>query len=275
MNIGNQSGGALVEESMRRKRLDLPMGLWMRFSIGILTGLSGVSYAQNPPVDSQAMQRNEAHATAVTGQVTRIRDQQPWAVSSGERVPIQQVISTGGDGYGRFTVEGGSSFELLNNSRIVFRQNMASAGDLVDVVGGRVRFQLRPNASQPQLRVFTPVAVITAFQPAVISVAVDEDDSVRVDVLEGEVRVQHKLLPRNEPTIVRAVDAILIQPDQQISRRVDRGSLYRYTVKPLHDLWTAVTPGHSHGAEPIEQNKFVAERMMPRAAEILEGEGKR
>ena len=165
----------------------------------------------------------------------------------------------------RFAVEGGSSFELLNNSRIVFRQNMASAGDLLDVVGGRVRIQLRPNASQPQLRIFTPVAVVTALQPAVISVTVDEDDSVRIDVLEGEVRVQHKLLPRNEPTIVRAVDAILVQPDEQISRRVDRGSLYRYTVKPLHDFWTAVTPGHSHGGEPIEQNKFVAERMTPGA----------
>jgi hypothetical protein len=275
MNFRNQSPGAFVEKSMRRKRLDLPMGLWMRFSIGILTGLSGVSYAQSPPVDSKAMQRNEAHATAVTGQVTRIRDQQPWAVSSGERVPIQQVISTGGDGYGRFTVEGGSSFELLSNSRIIFRQNMASAGDLVDVAGGRVRFQLHPNASQPQLRIFTPVAVITALQPAVISVAVDEDDSVRIDVLEGEVRVQHKLLPRNEATIVRAVDAILVQPDQQISRRVDRGSLYRFTVKPLHDLWTAVTPGHSHSGEPIEQNKFVAERIVPRSSEMLADEGKR
>jgi hypothetical protein len=237
------------------------MALWMSFSIGISTGFSGTSYAQNPPVDSSAMRRNEAHAITVTGQVTRIRDQQPWAVSSGEQVPIQQIISTGGDGYARFAVEGGSSFELLSNSRIVFRQNMASAGDLLDVVGGRVRIQLHPTASQPQLRIFTPVAVVMAMQPAAISIAVDEDDSVRIDVLEGEVRVQHKLLPRNEPTIVRAVDAILVQPDHQISRRVDRGSLYRYTVKPLHDLWTAVTPGHSHSGEPIEQNKFVAERM--------------
>jgi hypothetical protein len=261
---------------MRRKRLDLLMGLFSPLWIGgILTGLSFPAYAQNPPVDPLVMQRNEAHATSVTGQVTRIRDQQPWAVSSGEQVPIQQVISTGGDGYGRFAVEGGSSFELLNNSRVVFRQNMASAGDLLDVVGGRVRLQLHPTASQPQLRIFTPVAVITAMQPAVISVTVDEDDSVRIDVLEGEIRVQHKLLPRNEPTIVRAVDAILIQPDQQISRRVDRGSLYRYTVKPLHNLWTAVTPGHSHSGEPIEQNKFVAERMMPGVTNLMPEEGRR
>jgi hypothetical protein len=89
---------------------------------------------------------------------------------------------------------------------------------------------------------------------------VDEDDNVRVDVLEGEVRVRHTRLPRGEPTIVRALDAILVQRDEEISRRVDRGSLYRYTVKPLHDLWTAVTPGHSsHDGEPIEGNQFMAQ----------------
>ena len=81
---------------------------------------------------------------------------------------------------------------------------------------------------------------------------------MRIDVLEGEVRVQHTLRPRSEATIVRAVDAILVRRDQQITRRLDRGTLYRYTVKPLHDLWTAVTPGHGNRAgEPEEGNHFI------------------
>jgi hypothetical protein len=216
--------------------------------------------AQNSPVDSSAMQKYEAHATSVTGQVTRIRDERPWALSSGERVPIQQVISTGNDGFAHFVVAGGSSFDLFSDSRVVFRQNAASAGDLLDVVAGRVRIHLHPGPGQEQQRILTPSAAITALEPATVSIAVDEDDTVRIDVLEGEVRVQHTLLPRNAPTIVRAVDAILVQKDQPISRRVDRGSLYRYTVKPLHDLWTAVTPGHAaHSGEPEEGNKFLAD----------------
>jgi hypothetical protein len=216
--------------------------------------------AQNAPVDSSAMQKYEAHATSVSGEVTRIRDERPWALSSGERVPIQQVISTGRDGYAHFVVAGGSSFDLLSDSRVVFRQNAASAGDLLDVVAGRVRIHLQPSPGQPQQRILTPAATITAVQAATVSIAVDEDDTVRIDVLEGEVRIQHTMLPRNEPTIVRAVDAILVQKDQPISRRVDRGSLYRYTVKPLHDLWTAVTPGHAaHSGEPVEGNKFLAD----------------
>jgi hypothetical protein len=229
-------------------------------TLWLALGFASGAHAQAGPVDSSAMQTYEAHATEVTGAVTRIRDKQPWVVSSGERVPVQQVITTGGDGYAHFVVAGGSSFDVLSNSRVIFRQNSASAGDLLDVVSGRVRVHLQPTAGISQQRIFTPVATISALQSATVSIAVDEDDNVRIDVLEGEVRVQHALLPRNEPTIVRAVDAILVQKDQQLSRRLDRGSLYRYTVKPLHDLWTAVTPGHStHSGDPIEGNKFLAQ----------------
>ena len=80
--------------------------------------------------------------------------------------------------------------------------------------------------------------------PATIGLAIDEDDNVRIDVLEGEVMVQHKLLPRSDPTLVRAVDAIMVDKHEQITRRLDRGTLYRYTIKPLHDLFSAITPGH-------------------------------
>lgn len=213
---------------------------------------AGVAYAQDPALDAY-----EAHATVVTGQVTRIRDAQPWAVSSGERVPVRQTITTGPDGYAHFEVGGGSSFDLFANSRVVFRENTASAGDLLDVLAGRVRIQLRPTMEQPQQRVFCPVAVIsTQHEPATFAIAVDEDDTVRIDVLEGEVAVQHTLLPRNDATLVRAVDAILVKKDEPISRRVDRGSLYRYWVKIL----SAITLGHggSHNVESTDEDKLLA-----------------
>ena len=110
VKLGNQSGAGFVSRLMRRKRLDVPMGLWMSLSIGIWTGLCGGGLCAEPAGRFSSMQRNEAHATAVTGQVTRIRDQQPWALSSGEQVPIQQVISTGGDGYGAFRGGGRQQF---------------------------------------------------------------------------------------------------------------------------------------------------------------------
>jgi hypothetical protein len=220
-------------------------------------------YGQSGPLDSSAMQPYEAHATAVTGKVSREQDEQPWAVSAGERVAVRQVISTGNDGYARFSVGGGAYFALFSNSRVLFRQNAASAGDLLDVLWGRVRVHLKPAAGQPQQRIFTPTAIITANQPATVALALDQDNNLRIDVLEGEISVQHTKLPKSDSTVVRAVDAILVRPDEPISRKVDRGSLYRYTVKPFKDIWVAVTPGHSgsHNGDVIEGNKFLARNL--------------
>jgi hypothetical protein len=209
------------------------------------------------------MQKYEARATVVSGKVTRTRDTQPWVLSPGERVPVQQVIATGRDGFAHFVVAGGASFDIFANSRVIFRQNAVRAGDLLDVVAGRSRVHLKPQPEQPQQRVLTPLALITAVQEAIVAVVIDEDGAMRIDVIEGEVRVQHTLLPRGDPTIVRAADAILVRADQQISRRLDRGSLYRYAVKPLHDLWTAVTPGRGNRtSDPIEGNRFLAKAIL-------------
>jgi hypothetical protein len=111
-----------------------------------------------------------------------------------------------------------------------------------------------------QQRVFCRIAIITARMPATIALATDEDGNVRVDVLEGEVAVQHALHPRNEPTIVRAIDAIEIEQDEQISRRVDRGTLYRYTVKPWHDLVELLTAGRSHPR--VQEQPFAPEQLL-------------
>lgn len=226
-------------------------------AVGMAVAAVAGVFAQNGIVDWSAMQAYEAHATAVSGQVSRIRDQQPWAVSTGERVPIQQVITTGADGYAHFEVAGGSSFDIFANSRVVFRQNAARAGDLVDVLAGRVRIHLQPTVDQLQLRVFCPVAIISTRQPATIAIGIDEDETARIDVVEGEVRVQHTLLPKNEPAIVKAVDAIVVHKDQSISRQVERGSLYRYTVKIL----SAITLGHpgNRNTDPLDGNKILAQ----------------
>ena len=54
-------------------------------------------------------------------------------------------------------------------------------------LAGRVRIHLRPGIGQHQERIFTPVAIVSAREPATIAVAIDEDDTVRIDVIEGEI----------------------------------------------------------------------------------------
>ncbi|MFL6353455.1 MAG: hypothetical protein ACJ74Z_16620 [Bryobacteraceae bacterium] len=228
----------------------------------IAMGSASSLFAQSSKVDSSAMHRREARATSLTGQVSRIRDGQPWALSTGDLIAPQQTIITGADGYGHFEVAGGSSFDVFANSRVVFRQNRANGGDLLDFLAGRVRIHLQPGVAQLQQRIFCPVAIITAHEPATIALAVDEDDTARIDVMEGVIGVQHAFLPSSEPVLVTAVDAVLVHKDQQISHQLDRGSLYRYTVKPLKDILSAITFGHSGRGgqnEPEVNSKFLAE----------------
>jgi hypothetical protein len=200
------------------------------------------------------MRDSEAKALAITGQVSWLRDSRPWAMSSGESIPMQQAISTGPDGYAHFLVTNGAAFDVFANSRVIFRQNVATPSDLVDVLSGRVRVHLTATPARHQ-RVFSPLAIISAREPSTVGVAVDDEGTVRIDVIEGEVYVQHRLRPQSDPVVVKAIDAILVERGEQISRRVDRGSLYRYTAKIL----SALTFGHSgHDAEPIEGNKVLA-----------------
>ncbi len=121
-----------------------------------LAALASGCTLQDSPVDQAVAQKYEARATVVTGKVIRSRDAQPWALSAGERVPIQQVIETGPDGFAHFEVVGGGGFDIFANSRVGFRQNASSAGDLLDVLAGRVRIHLKPQPQQPQQRILTP-----------------------------------------------------------------------------------------------------------------------
>jgi ferric-dicitrate binding protein FerR (iron transport regulator) len=223
--------------------------LWAALAESALPG-------QSSAVDPAVMKPFEAQATAVTGQVSRIRNNELWALSTGERVPVQQIITTGSDGYAHFDMAGGSNFDIFSNSRVIFRQNIANTGDLVDVLAGRVRVHMQPVAGQHQQRVFCPTAIISTHEPATLALAIDEDDTVRIDVMEGQVQIQHAFRPRSEPVLIRAIDAIVVQKNEPISRRIDRGTLYRYKVRIL----SALTFGHSgHDAEPIEGNKFLAQ----------------
>jgi ferric-dicitrate binding protein FerR (iron transport regulator) len=231
------------------------MASWLVF-------FAGTGFAVAVEVDAVRSDDLRAYAAVVTGKVTYLRDNQTWAVSSGEMVPVGKTINTGDDGYGHFRVAGGDTFDVFANSQVLFRANTGNPGDLLDVRSGRARIHLAPANRDLQQRIFTPTAIISTHGAAGISLAVDEEGTVRIDVTEGEVRVQHALLPRSEPVVVRAIDAILVRPNETVSRQVDRGSLYRYTVK----IWSALTLGHSgHDGQPVEGNRFLNFEMVARS----------
>ena len=210
-------------------------------------------------VDSSAVQNDAALVVASSGRVSTEKNGQDWAIGEAERVGASKPIFTGPDGYARFVVEGGSSFELFAHSKVVFRKNIGNPQDLLDVITGRAAIQLRMSPQHPiQARVVTPVAVISAHSPAAFSLAVDdEDNSVRIDVQQGEVLVQHTLLPSKDPILVKAGDAVAVNADTPlVSRQLDRGSLYRYTWRALKTLGSVI-PGRSNpniSGDPVSQD---------------------
>jgi hypothetical protein len=75
------------------------------------------------------------------------------------------------------------------------------------------------------------------------------------------VSILHSIHPSADPVIVRAIDAVEILPDERISRQINRGTLYRYTVKPIRNLLDAILPGHP--AKVQEQQPMLARSNRP------------
>jgi hypothetical protein len=131
----------------------------------------------------------------------------------------------------------------------------------LDVDTGRVRVQIIPSTEQPlQSRLMTPAAIILCRGTAAFAVAVDdEDNSTRIDVQEGEVLVQHALLPRTDPVLVKAGDAISVQADAPlVLRRLDRGFLYHLSFQRIWKTLGSAVPGHKPEKENSPDAEYVA-----------------
>jgi ferric-dicitrate binding protein FerR (iron transport regulator) len=234
------------------------------FRLGLLIYVLAVfsSQATASDIDSFALQRDAALVISASGRVSTEKNGQDWAIGPAEHIWVTKPIATGADGYARLEVLGGTSFEVFAHSKVRFRKNPGNPQDLLDITTGRVRLQIVFSPEQPlQTRVLTPAAIIICHTPSTFAIAVDdEDNTVRVDVQQGEIQIQHALLPRDDPVVVKAGDSIAVEADEPIvSRKLDRGSLYHYAFRVIWKTLGSAVPGHSGGkdAEP-QDRQFLA-----------------
>lgn len=172
-----------------------------------------------------------------TGQVSVFKDTQPWALSVGDSVQVRDLIVTGVDGHAILLVSDGSTFEVFPNSRVVFRKNPPNWRDFLDVLVGRVRIQIQHFGNVPNPnRVVTPTAVISV-RGTVFDVSVDDDDETTlVEVEEGQVEVQHALLPRGEGKILNTGETLKVYRSEPLARNMDKGTIVRQVLRSLSDL---------------------------------------
>ena len=177
-----------------------------------------------------------AEVISSNGQVSVLRDGEPWALNIGDQIKIQQVIVTGADGYAKFQVSDGSFFEVYPNSNVIFRKNPGNLRDLIDLLVGRVKIHIQKWGGQPNPnRVMTPTAVISV-RGTTFDVSVDDDDETTlVYVEEGAVDVRHALIP-GQTKIVTAGESIQVYKNEPIAQNsVDRGALARRVLHMMAD----------------------------------------
>jgi FecR protein len=182
-----------------------------------------------------------ATALSLSGSVSVLRDNQPWALNVGDRVHVQQIIVSGADGHALFRVSDGSTFEVFPNSRVIFRKNPPTWGDLIDIIMGRVRVHIehlfgdQPNPN----RIYTPTAVISV-RGTTFDVSVDGDDETTViEVEEGVVDVRHALIG-GATKKVSAGETLTVYRTEPIASAsaIDRHAIIRFVVRAVEDAIT-------------------------------------
>lgn len=200
--------------------------------VGLFVAISGIVCSAQPLSLS-----NDAAAQVISldGQVSVLRDGEPWALNIGDKVKIQQIIITGVDGYAKFQVSDGSFFEVYPNSNVIFRKNPGNLRDLLDLIVGRVKIHIQRWGGQPNPnRVLTPTAVISV-RGTTFDVAVDDDDETTlVTVEEGAVDVRHALKPGVTRT-VNAGESIQVYKNEPIAQTFDKNELARRILHTMAD----------------------------------------
>lgn len=216
---------------------------------GVVCGLlviaaSQICSAQLFPASPDAA----AKVITLTGQVSVLRDSEPWALNVGDLVQAQQVILTGPDGYAKFQTSDGSTFEVYPSSNVIFRKNPGSLRDLLDLFVGRIKIHIQRLGGEPNPnRIMTPTAVISV-RGTIFDVSVnDDDDTTIVSVEEGSVEVRHALKP-GEPKIVNAGESLHVYKDEPLAKSlIDKNELFHRIVRGLGDAAYRLAispPGH-------------------------------
>jgi hypothetical protein len=206
----------------------------MHGSFGVLLALvaAQICSAQLFPTSPDAA----AKVVSLTGQVSVLRDSQPWALNLGDLVQTQQVVLTGPDGYAKFQTSDGSTFEVYPSSNVIFRKNPGSLQDLLDLFVGRVKIHIQRLGGQPNPnRIMTPTAVISV-RGTTFDVSINDDDETTiVSVEEGSVEVRHALKP-GSAKVVNAGESLHVYRDEPLAKSlIDKNELFHRIVRGLGD----------------------------------------
>ena len=200
-------------------------------------------------------QNGAAKVLAMTGRVSVLRDSGAWALAVNDQVQPRQIVITGPDGFARFQVSDGSTFDVFPNSKTTFRDNPGDWRDLLDVWIGRVKVHIEKLNGQPNnSKVHTPTAIISVRGTTFDVDVEDEDATTLVVVEEGQVAVEHQLLP-SRAKLLNPGEWIRVFKNQPLAaRQVDKGNVLRGVFRAAAQAWYDLIyrrPGGAGGGSPV------------------------
>jgi hypothetical protein len=203
---------------------------WRLLSSGsALRLLIAVAVCVSPTVLSAQDPGAAAKIVVMTGRVSVLKDGMEWARASGDVVQPRQIIVTGPDSYAKFQLADGSTFEVFQNTKTVFRDTPGWS-ELLNVLIGRVKVYIEHRNGPNFQRVTTQTAVISV-RGTVFDVEVeDEDATTFVSVDEGTVNVRHQRFGGNGVDL-RSGDSVRVFKDQPLARVVDKGGAARVALR--------------------------------------------
>jgi ferric-dicitrate binding protein FerR (iron transport regulator) len=185
-----------------------------------------------PAQDLSATPDSAAKVISITGQVSILKDSNPWALQLGSTVQLKQMIVTGPDGFAVLQVSDGSTFEVYPNSKVTFRNNPSEWKDLLDLWIGRVKVHIQKlsGGAPNHQRVTSPTAVISV-RGTIFDVVADDEDMTLVTVEEGLVGVQHRYLPVNNGKLISPGEYIRVYKNQPLAEKsIDKGQALRHAM---------------------------------------------
>ena len=172
-----------------------------------------------------------------SGRVSFIKDSSGYsfALMDNSRISPGNTVKTGPDGYAKFQISDGSTFEVFPNSEVVYRKTN-SIGDLLNVWLGKVKVVIQhlPGVPNPN-NVTTPTALISV-RGTVFDVDVeDEEGTTFVSLDEGAVDVHHLLRPSRDVRLAPGESIRVIPSQPLVKLGIDRGNFYRNALRAVQE----------------------------------------
>jgi hypothetical protein len=150
-------------------------------------------------------------------------------------VKQQQVIKTGPDGYAKFQVSDGSTFEVFPNSEVTFRKTYG-IDDLLNVWMGKVKVYIQHLNGLPNPNnVTTPTALISVRGTVFDVDVLDLEGTTFVTLDEGQVDVRH-LQVASRVVRLNPGESIQVLPNTPLAALPrDKGAVARQVLRSLQD----------------------------------------